>query len=207
MEEPKRVVARGYDAITRNYLRLIENMGPRVREKYLTVIEQRLPKGALALELGCGAGVPMTRRLSQHYRVIGLDISRGQLALAVPNVPEADFVLADMTRPPFPEELFDAVIAFYSMTHVPRDEHLTMLANIHRMLKPAGLLVVTMGHNDTPGYLEADWLGAPMFFSHFDGETNLGLVREAGFDIVSSEDEFEQEYGDPVCFRWIVARR
>lgn len=207
MEDPKRIVAHGYDVIAQNYLKLIENMGPRVREKYLTIVEQTLPDGSLVLELGCGAGAPMTQRLVRHYRVIGLDISGEQLTLAVRNVPEADFVRADMTRLPFRETLFDAVIAFYSMTHVPRDEHVGLLKDIYRLLKPGGLLVATMGHGDCRDTVEADWLGAPMFFSHFDSETNVKLVEEADFNIFRSEDEWEQEYGTPACFRWIVARR
>ena len=206
MENPKRIVAHGYDAISQNYLKLIENMGPRVREKYLTVVEQNLPDGSLVLEMGCGAGAPMTQRLVRHYRVIALDISREQLALAVRNVPEANFVLADMTRLPF-RAAFDAVIAFYSMTHVPRDEHVALLRDIYRLLRPGGLFVATMGHGDCHDIVEADWLGAPMFFSHFDGETNVRLVKEAGFNILTSEDEWEQEYGTPACFRWIVGRR
>lgn len=207
MENPKRIVASGYDAIAQNYLKLIENMGPRVREKYLTIIEQNLPQGALVLEVGCGAGDPMTQRLVRHHRVIGLDISKEQLAFAVRNAPEADFVLADMTRLPFREALFDAVVAFYSMTHVPRDEQRALLLDIHRKLKPGGLLVVTMGHGDSADSIEPDWLGAPMFFSHYDSETNVRLVKEVGFNILSSEDEWEQEYGTPACFRWVVARR
>lgn len=206
MENPKRIVAHGYDAISQNYLKLIENMGPRVREKYLTVVEQNLPDGSLVLEMGCGAGAPMTQRLVRHYRVIALDISREQLALAVRNVPQADFVLADMTRLPF-RAAFDAVIAFYSMTHVPRDEHVALLRDIYRLLRPGGLFVATMGHGDCHDIVEADWLGAPMFFSHYDSETNVRLVNEAGFSILSSEDEWEQEYGVPACFRWVVARR
>ena len=206
MENPKRIVAHGYDAISQNYLKLIENMGPRVREKYLTVVEQNLPDGSLVLEMGCGAGAPMTQRLVRRYRVIALDISREQLALAVRKVPEANFVLADMTRLPF-RAAFDAVIAFYSMTHVPRDEHVALLRDIYRLLRPGGLFVATMGHGDCHDIVEADWLDAPMFFSHFDGETNVRLVKEAGFNILTSEDEWEQEYGTPACFRWIVGRR
>ncbi len=206
MDDPKLIVAHGYDAISQSYLKLIENMGPRVREKYLTIIEQNLPDGSLALELGCGAGAPMTQRLARHYRVIGLDISREQLTLAVRNVPEADFVRADMTRLPF-HAAFDAVIAFYSMTHVPRDEHVGLLKDIYQLLEPGGLFVATMGHGDSPDSVEPDWLGAPMFFSHYDSETNVRLVKEAGFNILTSEDEWEQEYSTPACFRWVVARR
>jgi hypothetical protein len=63
-----------------------------------------------------------------------------------------------------------------------------------------------MGSADNPDGIDEDWLGAPMFFSHFDGDRNGALVREAGFEIVSAEDERELEYGVPVSFRWVVAR-
>jgi hypothetical protein len=64
-----------------------------------------------------------------------------------------------------------------------------------------------MGARDNPDGYDDDWLGAPMFFSHYDGHTNERLVRDAGFDILHARDETEDEYGVPVTFRWIVARR
>ncbi len=207
MTDPKKIVASGYNSITQSYLQLIESMGPVVREKYLNIISENLPRGARILELGCGAGVPMTKRLAGKFRVVGVDISREQLKLAARDVPEADFILADMAGLNFPEATFDAVAAFYSITHVPRGEHHDLLANIYRMLKPDGLLVATMGAGDNQDTVESDWLGAPMFFSHFDGQTNEKLIGETGFKIVSAEDEWEKEFGIPVCFRWFVARK
>ena len=46
-----------------------------------------------------------------------------QLAIARENAPRARFVRADMTEVDFAPESFDAVVAFYSIIHVPRDEH------------------------------------------------------------------------------------
>ncbi len=207
MTDPKKIVARGYDSITQSYLQLIESMGPAVREKYLNVISESLPGGARILELGCGAGVPITSRLAGQFRVVGVDISREQLKLAARNVPQADFILADMAGLSFPEATFDAVAAFYSITHLPRDEHHDLLANIYRMLRPGGLLVATMGAGDNPDMVDPDWYGAPMFFSHFDGQTNENLINETGFKIISAEDEWEKEFSRPVCFRWFVARK
>jgi len=204
-DDPKTIVAAGYDRITANYLRLVESGGPAVRDRYLRVLHERLPHGARLLELGCGAGVPMTRALTAAFDVTAIDISANQIALARANAPRARLARADMTRLPVADTTFDALAAFYSTTHVPRAQHRALLAEIHRVLRPGALVVLTMGARDNPDDVEADWLGAPMFFSHFDGDTNTALVRAAGFTIVSSIDETELEFGNPVSFRWIVA--
>lgn len=207
MKNPKKIVAEGYNSITDDYLKLIGSMGYAVRDKYLKVLTESLPVGARVLELGCGAGVPMTRYLTDKFSVVGVDISREQLLLATNNVPEAGFVLADMSRLGFKDNAFDAVTAFYSITHVPRNEHFQLLTDIYHILKSGGMLVATMGAGDLPDSVERDWLGRPMFFSHFDGNRNEALIEEAGFNIISATDENELENGRPVCFRWIVARK
>jgi ubiquinone/menaquinone biosynthesis C-methylase UbiE len=205
--DPRAIVAAGYDSVTAAYRRLVADMGPRVRDKYLGVIRDRVRPGARILELGCGAGDPMTRTLTERYDVVGLDISRNQLTLARTNAPAARLVRGDMTRLPFAAASMDAIVAFYATTHVPREEHRALLGEMRRALRPSGLVVLTMGAKDNPDGIDEDWLGAPMFFSHFDGPTNTTLVAETGFTIVSAEDEVEEEYGVPVAFRWIVATR
>lgn len=207
MENPKKIVARGYDSITNDYLKLIDSMGLAVRDKYLKTLTDSLPAGARILELGCGVGIPMTKDLAGKFSVMGVDISKEQLLLAIKNVPEASFELADMTRLCFKDNAFDAVAAFYSITHVPRNEHFQLLADIYRILRSGGMLVATMGAGDLPDSVEQDWLGTPMFFSHFDGSRNEALVKKAGFNIISTADENELEHGRPVCFHWIVARK
>lgn len=51
------------------------------------------------------------------------------------------------------------------------------------MLRPGGLAILTMGASDNPDGIEDDWLGAPMFFSHFDGETNTEVRRASAFSL------------------------
>jgi hypothetical protein len=55
--------------------------------------------------------------------------------------------------------------------------------------------------------VEADWLGAPMYWSHFDSATNRRLVTAAGLDLVEARDETEDEDGTPVTFLGVVARK
>jgi SAM-dependent methyltransferase len=89
-----------------------------------------------------------------------------------------------MTELDFPAGSFDAICSFYAIIHVPRG-HRPLLLNFHRMLKPGGLLLLCMGAVDWPGEVE-EFYGAPMYWSHFDAETNLRMVREAGFALIWS---------------------
>ena len=74
------------------------------------------------LDLGCGNGAK-TARLAARFDVVGVDLSEEQLRLARAAVPDATFVQADFAELDFPAGSFDAVTAFYSVMHVPRDEH------------------------------------------------------------------------------------
>jgi hypothetical protein len=64
-----------------------------------------------------------------------------------------------------------------------------------------------MGAGSTEAAVEPDWLGVPMYFSHFDGATNRRLVEDAGLRIISAREETADEDGVPVTFLWVVARK
>ena len=112
-----------------------------------------------------------------------------------------------MTALNLPAGSFDAVAAFYSMTHVPRDRHPPLLASVAHWLRPGGLFVASLGANDESGTVDPDWLGAPMYFSHFDAATNRQLVEEAGMEILTAREETAEEFDRPCTFLWVVARR
>jgi len=51
------------------------------------------------------------------------------------------------------------------------------LESILTWLRPNGLLVVTMGAVSEEAKFKQDWLGAPMYWSHFDAPTNRALCK------------------------------
>jgi len=206
-DDPKQIVARGYDHIAERYVTWAAGVRVRERDHYTGVLLDALPVGAAVLELGCGAGTPTTRRLAERFAVTGVDISARQIALARRAVPQATLIHADMTALEFSPGSFDAVCGFYAITHVPREEHATLLRMIAAWLRPNGLFVASFSNGGAPGDIEDDWLGVPMFFSGYDGETNRQLVRETGFDILTARDETDDEFGRPATFLWIVARK
>ena len=204
--DPKRIVAEGYDAISERYLEWSGLQPSETRLRYLALALELIPAGGDVLELGCGAGIPMTAALAEGRTVTGVDISATQVEAARRNVPGATFILADMTGLDFEAASFDAVVAFYALTHVPRDEQVDLLVRIRRWLRPGGLFLATMGADDEPGDVEAGWLGVDMYFSHFGAKANRRLVEKAGFVIESAEVAVEPEDRHDARFLWVVAR-
>jgi ubiquinone/menaquinone biosynthesis C-methylase UbiE len=203
--DPKDIVARGYDQAARRYLDWSPLRPSATRLEYLDLARELIPPGAEVLELGCGAGVPMTAALAEGRHMTGVDISASQIALARRNVPAATFLQSDMTVLSFPDASFDAVVAFYSLTHVPRDEQPGLLRRIRTWLRPGGVFVATMGVEDDPGSIEPDWLGVDMYFSHFSAKKNRRIVEAAGFVVDRADVRTEPEDRHDARFLWVVA--
>lgn len=205
--DPKQVVQEGYDRIAERHLEWSLTVRSEERARYTSVLLSELPTGATVLDLGCGAGVPTTQELARRFKVTGVDISQRHIALARQNVPEAQFIQADITQLDFPPASFDAVTAFYSLIHVPRQEQSKLLRDIASWLRPGGLFVATMGARSVERDFDEDFLGARMFWSSFDSETNKRLVEETGLRIMSAQEETAMEFGAPVTFLWLIAQK
>jgi ubiquinone/menaquinone biosynthesis C-methylase UbiE len=204
---PKEIVQKGYDRIAEKYTEWTKTVRIEERKRYTDFILNNLETGSKVLELGCGSGDPTTMRLAERFSVTGVDISQQQIKFAKRNVPQATFIQGDMTRLMFPTPAFDAVVAFYSITHVPRRQHVGLLTSIANWLKPGGLFVGSMSSGPLVDCVE-NWLGTPMYFNGYDVRTNLRIVKNAGFEILSDKLETaEEDSVKSVTFLWIIARK
>ena len=181
----KKTVKAGYDAIAKRYLE------ERTRDSedihLLDDLIGRLPPNAKVLDAGCGAGVPVAQLLSQKFQVTGVDFSEAQIELAKKRVPNAEFICQDMTKLDFPENSFDAICSYYAIIHIPREEHKPLLVNFYQMLKPGGLALLCLGAEDLIDDIDENFLGAKMYWSHFDTETYLKMLGDAGYSIIWSK--------------------
>ena len=210
MSEAHRLtVESGYDRMAEQYLATKDPEDP-LALAALEDLASLLPPEAAVLDLGCGAGVPVTRWLADRgFAITGVDVSARQLELACANVPEGTFLKADMTEVVFEPETFDAVVAFHSIIHVPRTEHPALLKSIHRWLKPGGALLATMTVTDYEGR-EEDWegWGAPMVWSHYDRNANVAMLKDTGFQIRYAEPRTGGGTGDETeTWLWVLASK
>jgi demethylmenaquinone methyltransferase/2-methoxy-6-polyprenyl-1,4-benzoquinol methylase len=97
--------------------------------------------GTRALDLACGTGDIAFALAARGARVTGLDVTLRMIQLAgeKPQAASAAFLVGDMMSLPFADSAFDLVTTGYGIRNVPRIE--PAIAEIHRVLRPGGLLL------------------------------------------------------------------
>nr|WP_236572267.1 class I SAM-dependent methyltransferase [Nocardiopsis sp. FR4] len=102
--------------------------------------------GRRILDAGCGAGPLFAALRDRGANVTGLDASAGMLALARRRLgDDADLHVVDLSDPlPFADGVFDDVVASLVL-HYLQDWGPT-LAEIRRVLRPGGRLIVSVQH-------------------------------------------------------------
>jgi ubiquinone/menaquinone biosynthesis C-methylase UbiE len=182
----RRLVRSGYDEIAERYL-AARTGGADI--DLLPELVTRLGPGHTVLDAGCGAGVPVMQMLvDAGLSVVGIDLSSVQLELARARVAAAQLAQADLSMVPFGDGSFDGLVSYFAVIHVPRADHRHVFAEFRRVVRPGGVALLCLGAGDAPEDDDAEsWLGTRMFWSHFDVETNLEMLRAAGFDVVLDE--------------------
>lgn len=201
--EPIETVAAGYDRLAAKWDEWTGTVVPDLRRDYVRQLTEDISPGARVLELGCGTGRPVAAMLAEAHDYRGVDVSPEMIRVAQANLPEARFESGDMATLRFPPDSFAAVVAFYSIIHLPRIHHASLFASIHRWLTPGGWFVANLGTSNLEGSVEEDWLGSvDMYWSGFDCDENLSMLEAAGFSIVDAQVRQQMEGDQPVEFLW-----
>ncbi len=142
-------------------------------------LRERLPADPLVVDAGCGDGARTLSNLPDGS--LGVDFAREGLELATERAPGARLAQADMLRLPVRASVADAVTAYHAVFHVDRERQPDVYEEFARVLKPGGLLLMTLpgGRYET---VRQGWMGGSMFFSAPGRERTLEQLRAAGFD-------------------------
>lgn len=153
----------------------------------LALLMARLPPTAQVLDIGCGAGVPVAQTLAQHFALTGVDISAEQIRRAQHNVPTGHFIHSDIMALDFPVGAFDAVVSFYAIFHLPREEHPELFRRMRTWLKPGGYLLATVTWFSEEAYTEDDFFGGTMYWSNYGLADYRRILHELGFTLLDTQ--------------------
>lgn len=120
--------------------------------------------------------------------------------MARENVPEADFLQGDFFENDFGENSFDAVVSFYAIFHIPREEHFDLFKKIREWISDEGAILITLGPDEMDDF-EGEIGGQEMVWSSYSAEKNVELLEKAGFEIITT---YTEDYREETHF-WVLA--
>jgi demethylmenaquinone methyltransferase/2-methoxy-6-polyprenyl-1,4-benzoquinol methylase len=131
-----------FDGVARHYDRTnaILSVGNAQLWRAATVRAVDPRSGERILDVAAGTGTSSAALARNGATVVALDFSAGMIAEGRRRHPELEFVEADAERLPFGDDEFDAVSISFGLRNVEHPK--TALAEMYRVLKPGGRLVV-----------------------------------------------------------------
>src|SRR5713226_6567855 len=179
-----------YDLMARFGLRFILG-GSEQALRQTTADLAQLQPGETVLDVGCGTGtlaLVAKERIGAAGSVSGIDPSAQLLTRARRKAArrglEINFQLGVIEQLPFPDQSFDAVLSTLMMHHLPIPLKRQGLAEIARVLKPGGRLVIA----DFTRKQERQGPAARFHAGGSGMQELAAIVSDAGFDHLETEE-------------------
>jgi ubiquinone/menaquinone biosynthesis C-methylase UbiE len=151
----------------------------------------RIQPGETVLDVGCGTGtlaIEVQRRVGRAGRVAGVDPGTRQIARARSKAARRhlpiDFQIGVIEHLAFPDQTFDVVFSTLMMHHLPAGLKRQGLAEIARVLKPGGRLVIA----DFKHKKERQGQAARFHAGGSRMQDLAALLKEAGFEHLETEE-------------------
>ncbi len=184
--ETKKKIRRSYNRLADEYVSRIYNelQHKPLDRRLLDQFAVRVRGTGSVCDLGCCPG-HVARYLHEHgVEICGIDLSPELVERAVQLNPGIEFRQGDMYALDSADATWAAIIAFYSIIHIPPSEHLLVLSEIGRVLRPGGLLLLAFHIGDEILHFEELWGQAVSIDFHlFRTEEVADSLRSAGFEV------------------------
>ncbi|MBZ0320143.1 MAG: class I SAM-dependent methyltransferase [Anaerolineae bacterium] len=144
----------------------------------MQVVQQTQTPGNAILDVGCGAGITVLELAERGYQASGIDFAPNMIERAKQDAEAkgvvCDFQVASAENLPYPTQHFDMVIALGLVGNLHDDT--ACLGEIRRVLKPSGMVLLTM-----PNVLALDrWISVPRSLPIIFGHRFRSQFRRIG---------------------------
>jgi len=205
-------IQKSYDAVAREYADEIyaELKGKPFDRQVLDRFAERVRGRGRVCDVGCGPAQIARYLRDWGIDVMGLDLSAGMLAEARRLNPDLMFVQSSMFALGLGSETLGGIAAFYCIIHIPRARVVAALAEMRRVLRPGGCLLITF-HLGTEDSHHEELFGRPVSLdvALFTTVEMSGYLQAAGFlvDELLERDPYAPEVEYHSRRGYIVASR
>lgn len=165
-----------------------------------------VPAGGRVLDLGCGSGAPIARRLAERgARVTGVDSAPAMIAAARAALPSHAFVCADMrmvSSAALGQASFDGVLAWHSFFHLTQADQRALLPRLAGFCASGAPLMFTSGPR--AGVAIGSMDGAPLHHASLSRVEYRRILGRAGLEILAFAPEDPATGGATI---WLARRR
>ena len=168
-------------------------------KSWLNKFIQSLPTNASVLDVGCGAGEPISRYLvEQGLSVTGVDSSQAMIGIYGSRFPNEAWFVMDMRELELDKQ-FDGIIAWDSFFHLKPDEQRSTLQRFLKHLRLGGTLLLTVGHK--AGEVLGMVGGEAVYHSSLSPREYKQILSSKGFQ------KIEMVLKDESCDRTVLLAR
>jgi len=208
--QPHDAVRRSYDAVAEHYAAEFRDelaAKPLDRALLACVVEEAGSGGPIA-DLGCGPGHVTAWLAGRGAAATGIDLSGAMVSVGRREFPAAEFRQGDFLALPAADGEFAALVALYSLIHLEPGELDRTFAEMRRVLRPGGRVLVGFHAGSEVRHLD-QWWGQPVDvdFRFLEPADVAAAMERAGLRVDARLER--SPYPDEVATRraYLMARR
>jgi ubiquinone/menaquinone biosynthesis C-methylase UbiE len=208
MSESKSDLQSGYDRIAENYAtEFFEELKRKPFDcRLLDEFAESVRGEGVVCELGCGPG-QIARHLKDHgVDIRGVDLSAEMVNVASRLNPDISFSQGDMLDLRVPDDSLAAIVLFYSIIHIKREDVTRAFQEMSRVLTHGGKLLLSF-HGGEGEIHRDEWYGQPLSidFRLFQSSEMAGYLEAAGFQDITIVEREPYDFEHPTKRIYISA--
>ena len=210
MREPQSDLEASYDRVAANYAD--EFFSELERKPFdrelLDEFARRITGIGQVCEIGCGPGQISRYLKDRAADVCGIDLSNEMVKQARRLNPDIQFASGDMLALECADAAFGAIVCFYAIIHLRREDVKRALQEMNRVLQPGGPLLLSF-HGGEASLHRDQWYDKAVSIevTLFTKDEMSGYVEEAGFEIEKIVEREPYEFEYPTQRLYLLARK
>ena len=180
--DSRKITTESYDITASEYIEKIKTMHPK---EFGNKFMKLLKAGGSILDVGCAGGRDATLFVNKGFQVTGIDLSSRMIEEATKKEKRATFQVMDVTQLSFSSNSFDGVWANVIFLHLDREQFKKGLEELFRVLKPGGIVYVSVKKGEGKGFESDERVrGVKKFWAYYQEADVKNFLQEAGFLLI-----------------------